>query len=138
MATFTFYQSFAEAVAEGVHNLGSDTLELALTNAAPNVGNHTQLTDVTQVSYTYCSARTVTVTSSSQTGGVYSLVLQDLTLSASGGSVGPFQYVVLFNQTAGNDELIGYLNYGSSITLNDGEDLDIDWPATATVSLTIS
>lgn len=130
MATFVKFDAFVEDVAEKVHNLGSDQLVIALTNSAPNAATNGQLSDITQISYTNCSSRNITTSSSSQTSGTYSLVLTDLTLTASGGTVGPFRYVVLYNDTATNDELIGYWDYGSSITLNDGETLDIDFAAT--------
>lgn len=129
MASFVKFYSFVEALAEKVHNLGSDTIKVALTNSAPSQSD-TQLSAITEVAYTYCSARTVTVTSSSQTTGTYKLVLQDLTLTASGGAVGPFRYVVLYNDTATNDELIGYFDYGSSITLSDTETLTINFDGT--------
>lgn len=131
MATFTKLNGFIEHLAEGVHNLGSGTLTLALSNTAPGsevtppTGSTAAcvLANVTQVSYTNCSSRVVTVSSSSQTGGTYSLVLSDLTLTASGGTVGPFRYVYLYNDTPTSpaDPLIGYWDYGSSITLADGE-----------------
>ena len=124
MATSAFFKfnSFTEAVAEKVHNLGADTLEVALTNTAPVVGNSV-LANITQITYTNLNARTVTVSGSAQTGGVYKLSITDKTLTSTGGSTGPFRYVVLFNQTATNDELIGWYDYGSSITLGDGESL---------------
>ena len=125
MATFNKFNSFVEAMAEKKHNLGSDTLTWALTNSAPAAAN-TVLTDITQISYTNCSARVPTITSSAQTSGTYKLVLADLVLTASGGTVGPFRYVVLFNDTAASDELIGYYDYGSSITLADTETFTID------------
>ena len=128
MATSSFnkFNSFTEALAEKVHNLGSDTLELALTNTAPTASN-TQLSNITQITYTNLNTRTLTVSSSSQTGGVYKLTIADKTLTSTGGSSGPFRYVVLFNQTATNDELIGWYDYGSSITLGDGESLIVDF-----------
>ncbi len=124
MATSSFFKfnSFTEAIAEKVHNLGSDTLEVALTNTAP-VNTNTVLGNISQISYTNLSSRTLTVSGSSQTGGVYKLTIADKTLTSTGGSTGPFRYVVLFNQTATNDELIGWYDYGSSITLGDGEAL---------------
>jgi len=130
MATYTKFEAFVEAMAEKVHNLGSDTLTVALTNTAPTAATDSQLSDITEISYTNCSSRDITVSSSSQTSGTYKLVLADLTLTASGGNVGPFRYVVIYNNTATNDELIAYYDYGSSITLADGETLDIDFDGT--------
>lgn len=129
MATFNKFNSFVEALAEKVHNLGADQLKIALTNTAPVAGN-TVLANITEISYTNLSTRNITTTSSSQTSGTYKLVLQDLTLSAAGGAVGPFRYVVIYNDTATNDELIGWADYGSAITINDGEDFVVDFHAT--------
>lgn len=132
MATFNKFQSFVEALAEKSHNLGSDQLVVALTNSAP-LATNTQLSDITQITYTNLSSRNVTTSSSAQTSGTYKLVLTDLTLTASGGSVGPFRYVVLYNDTSVGDLLIGYYDYGSSITLASGESLAIDFDGTAGV-----
>ena len=128
MATFNKFNSFVEALAEKVHNLGSDQIVVALTNTAPNATD-TQLSAITQISYTNLSSRNVTTSSSSQTSGTYKLVLTDLVLTSTGGSTGPFRYVVLYNDTATNDELIGYYDYGSSLTLAAGETLTIDFDA---------
>lgn len=133
MATFNKFNSFVEAMAEKKHDLGADTLTVALTNTAPTAAN-TVLADITQISYTNLSARAITRTSSSQTSGTYTLVLQDLTLTASG-SVGPFRYVVIYNDTATNDELIGWYDYGSSITMANAETLLLDFGANV-ISLT--
>lgn len=127
MATFTKFNSFVEALAEKVHNLGSDQLVVALTNTAPTASN-TVLANITQITYTNLSSRNITTSSSSQTAGTYSLVLADLTLTASG-SVGPFRYAVIYNDTALNDELIAYYDYGSSITMATSETFLIDFGA---------
>ena len=126
MATFNKFNAFAENVAEGVHNLGSNQLRIALTNTAPVAANSV-LADLAEITYTNLSARNVTTSSSAQTGGVYKLTCADLVLSASGGSVGPFRYVVLYNDTAAGDPLIGWYDYGSSITLASGETLTVDF-----------
>lgn len=128
MATFNKFNSFVEAIAEKVHNLGSDQLVVALCAAAnaPSASN-TKLSDLTQISYTNLSSRNITTSSSSQTSGTYKLILNDLTLSASGGSVATFRYIVIYNDTATNDELIGYYDYGSDVTLASGQNLIIDF-----------
>src|SRR5687768_4178915 len=115
MAAYNKFNSFVEALAEKVHNLQSDQLVVALTNAAPSAANSV-LTSISQISYANCSSRNITTSSSGQSGGTYSVVLQDLTLTASGGPVGPFRYVVIYNDTAANDELVAFYDYGTSIT----------------------
>lgn len=129
MATFTKFNAFAEALAEKKHNLGSDQLVVALTNTAPNATDSI-LTDITQISYTNLSSRNITTTSSTQTSGTYKLVLGDLVLTASG-AVATFRYVVLYNDTATNDDLIGYYDYGSSLTMASGETFTLDFDPTA-------
>ena len=126
MASFNKFQPFVEALAEKVHNLGSDQLKVALTNTVP-VNTNSVLADITEISYTNCSARDITTTSSAQSAGTYKLTLTDLVLTASGGTVGPFRYVVIYNDTAASDNLIAWFDYGSSITLNSGETFTIDF-----------
>lgn len=131
MATFNKFNSFVEALAEKTHNLGSDQLTVALTAAAnAPVATNTQLSNLTQISYTNCSTRNITTSSSSQTSGTYKLVVADLTLTASGGSVAAFRYIVIYNDTATNDELICWFDYGSDLTLADGESLVLDFDGT--------
>lgn len=67
---------------------------------------------------------------SAQTAGTYKLVINDLVLTASGGAVGPFRYVYIYDDGSTNDKLIGYYDYGSALTLNDGDTLTLDFDAT--------
>ena len=137
MATFNNVNYF---VANAVNNmdLESDQVIVALSNTAPSSESTNPATDgngvldnVTQVSYTNLSSRNVTTISSSQTGGTYKLVLADVTLTSSGGATGPFRYVYIYNDTVTSpaDPLIGYYYYGSSLTLNDGDSLTVDFSA---------
>ena len=118
-------------MAEKVHNLGSDTLTVALCAAAnAPVATNTQLSNLTQISYTNLSARAITTSSSAQSSGTYKLVLADLVLTASGGSVATFRYVVIYNDTATNDELICWFDYGSNVTLADTDTFTLDFDGT--------
>lgn len=131
MASYVKFDQFAEDVAHKVHDLETDQLVVALTNTAPTAATDATISDITEIAYTNCSSRNITTTSSAETAGTYKLTLTDLTLTASGGTVGAFQYVVVYNDTAAApaDALISYYDYGSSITLADGESLLIDFDA---------
>lgn len=137
MATFNKVNDF---VKNAVHNmdLESDQIVVALSNTAPgsessdpSADGNGILANVTEVSYANLSSRNVTTSSSTQASGTYKLVLADITLTSSGGSTGPFRYVYLYNDTVTTpaDALIGYYDYGSSLTLNDGDSLTVDFSA---------
>jgi len=133
MATFNKYYVFVEALAEKTHNLGADTLKIALTNTAPTVATdtvwNTTVAPAPAAANGYSAGgNTITTTSSAQTSGTYKLVLADSVFTASGGSIGPFRYVILYNSTASN-AVIGYYDYGSSITLADTETFTVDFDA---------
>ena len=130
MATFNKFNSFVEALSKKVHNLGSDVIKIALvTNANIPLATNTQLSNLTEIAYTNLSARTVTITSDVQTAGVLKWILADLVLTASG-AVATFRHIVIYNDTATNKELIGWYDYGSDLTLANGETLTIDFDGT--------
>lgn len=137
---FQKFYSFTEACAEKVHKLDTDALTIALSNTAPSNTN-TVLTDIAQISYTNLNTGTRVVgtpTSSSQSGGTYKLVLPDVTFGTSSGSVGPFQYIILYNDTptAPADPLIGWWDNGSAVTLTAGQSFSVDFdPATGVIQL---
>lgn len=137
-STFVKYNCFVENLAEKVHNLGADTLKVALSNTAPDAADAV-LADAAEISagngYTAGGNQTVQ-SSSSQTGGTYTLVSADpATWTASGGTIGPFRYAILYNATPAGGALIGYWDYGTSITLNTGETFTVDLGA-STLTLT--
>lgn len=137
MATFNLINDWLANMVENA-DLESDQFVVALSNTAPG-GESTPPTgdgdgilgNITEVSYTNCSSRNITTSSSGQTGGTYELILTDLTLTASGGTVGAFRYVYIYDDTVATpaDPLVCYYDYGSSITLADGETLEIDFSA---------
>ena len=132
MATFTFYDEFKLNVTNTNINLSSDTFKVALTNAAPNAGTHDELADVTQITAAngYSSGGTaLTTVTWSETGagtGIWKFSSDDVVFTASGGSIGPFRYAVLYSDTSTNDKLVGYLDYGSSISVSDTNTFTVD------------
>ena len=130
MATFNKFNAFVQALADKKHNLGTDQIKIALcASADAPVSTNSVLVNLNEIAYTNLSSRDVTTTSSGQTGGTYTLSLTDLTLTASGGAVAAFRYVVIYNDTATNDDLIGFADYGSDLTLADGESLTVNFDA---------
>jgi hypothetical protein len=131
MAAFNKFNAFVENLSEKVHNLQSDTLKVMLTNTAPNATDAV-FADLTEISagngYT-AGGTTATQSSSAQSSGTYKLVLADVTFTASGGSIGPFRYAVLYNDTPTSpaDPLIGYWDYGTALTLTSGNSFTVDF-----------
>ena len=128
MATYTKFQCFVEDICEKKHNLGSDTLKVALSNASnpPSASADVKLADITTVSVANLDSVTLSVSSSSQTSGTYKLVVADKTMTASG-EVGPFRYVIIYNDTATDDPLICFFDYGSEVTLASGDTFKLDF-----------
>jgi hypothetical protein len=123
------YNKFNQTIADvfnGVHDFSSDVFKVMYTNTAPVAGNSVKA-DLTEIAagngYT-AGGSVVTISASTQTGGAYSAAMTgDVTVTASGGSVGPLRYAVVYNDTSASDSLVGFFDYGSSITLLDGENV---------------
>ena len=128
MATYTKFQQFVEDLAHGVHNFDSNTIKVALSNAsnAPSASAHVKLADITTIAVTNLDGVTLTKSSSGQTSGTYKYVPNDLTMTATG-AVGPFRYVIIYNDTAANDPLICFFDYGSEVTLAKDDTFKLDF-----------
>ena len=137
MATFNKFQAWTEHVTEGVHDHSADTLKVMLTNTAPIASNSVKanLTEISAGNGYTAGGTQATVSSSSQTSGTYKLVLADVVFTASGGTIGPFRYAVLYNDTPTSpaDPLIGWWDYGSARTLQSGESFTVDFNASTGV-----
>jgi len=143
MATITVVNDFSEDLANGVHNLSSDTLQIALSNTDPTTEPNNPIADgngvlanVTQIAYTNYTDdltvdRVLEGVAVDLASGVATLDANDFTITASGGSIADFQFVYLFNQDATNDELIAVWDQGSPIALTNGDSLLIDFGSDA-------
>ena len=143
MASFTKVNDFVVNLAN-VMDLDGDTLIVALSNTDPTSGTDVTadgngiLANISQISYTNLSSRTLANVTSTQTSGTYKLSADDLTLTASGGSVAAFRYIVIYDDsvTSPADPVIGYYDYGTSLTLNDGDTFTIDIGTNGILTLT--
>lgn len=117
MPSFNKFNSFVQALGTKVHNLGTDTLKVMLTNTAP-VATNTKKADLVEITAGngYVAGGSPTTSTWVNTAGTSKLTCADVTFTATG-SVGPFQYAVLYNSTATNGELIGWYDRGSPLTL---------------------
>lgn len=137
MASYTKFNQFVEDLAKKVHNLNSDTLKVMLTNTAPVAGNSVKadLTEITAGNGYTAGGSAATFVSGAQSSGTYKLVLNDVTFTASGGSIGPFRYAVLYNDTPTSpaDPLIAFWDYGTSLTLTNGNSFTVNLDQSAGV-----
>lgn len=135
MASFNKFYVFVQDLGRGVHNLHTNSLKTSLHNTAP-VNTNQVFADLTEISAGngYTAGGTASSSNSyTQTTGVAKLLNADVLFTASGGSIGPFRYPVLYNDTPTSpaDPLIGYFDYGSSITLLNGETFNVDYDGSA-------
>jgi hypothetical protein len=137
MAAMNKFDDYVEQESRAVHNWGAHTFKVALTNTLP-VRTNTVLADITQIAATggYTAGAgggylldSVVLT---EVSGTAKLVIADEVITASGGIVGPFRYAVVYNDSATSpaDALIDWYDYGSSVTLQDGESFTLDFDQT--------
>jgi hypothetical protein len=139
MASFVKYEHFVEDLTQKVHDLfgtsGStaDVLKVMLSNTAPNAATHAVRADSTEIGAGngYSSGGNTATLSGTRSGGTFTAAGTDIVFTAAGGTIGPFRYAILYNDTPSSPAkpLIGYWDYGSSITLNDTETFTVDFGA---------
>jgi hypothetical protein len=126
------FNAFVADIHNKVHNLGSDTIKILLSNVAP-VATNAVKSDITEIGAGngYSAGGTaLSGVTSSQSGGTYNFKASNLTIVTASGSVGPFRYAVLYNATPVAGNLIGWWDYGSSITLANTETFSVTFDGT--------
>jgi hypothetical protein len=132
MATYNKFNQFTKDLIDGVHDFDGHTFKVLLTNTAP-VATNSVKADLTEISAGngYSAGGSATTITTSTSSGTAKAVATDVTFTASGGTIGPFRYAAGYNDTATGDPLIFWVDYGSSITLQDTEQLVVDFDASA-------
>lgn len=133
MASYNKFNQFVEDIVRGKHNFASDTFKVMLTNSAPVATNSIKgdLTDIS-AGNGYTAGGTATTITESVSSGTEKVVGTDVTFTASGGSIGPFRYAVLYNdtQTSPAKPLVAWWDYGSAVTLSSGDTFTVDFDGT--------
>ena len=127
MATWTKFQDYAEQKNEAVHNWATHTFKIALTNTAPVATQATwNTTDhpAPAAANGYSAGGSATTITTSEVAGTMTVQGTQIVFTATAGGIGPFRYAVLYNSSAA-DAAVAFTDYGSSITLNDGEPLTV-------------
>ena len=130
MATYVKFEPFTEIQLTTPVDWNTDTIKVALSNTAPNAATNDFFNDITEISAGngyVAGGNTLTITVS-RTGGVTKVSATDTVFTATG-AVGPFRYVILYKSTgtASTSPLVAYWDYGSSITLANGETFTVDF-----------
>ena len=127
MATWTKFQDYAEQKNKAVHNWATHTFKIALTNTAPVATQATwNTTDhpAPAAANGYSAGGSATTITTSEVAGNMTVQGTQIVFTATAGGIGPFRYAVLYNSSAA-DAAVAFTDYGSSITLNDGEPLTV-------------
>ena len=135
MSAYNKFQAWAENMVESA-NCGSDTFKVAFCAAAnAPVATNSVLADLTQAT-TNADSVTLTTSTSAHSTGTYTLLFADKTITATAGGIGPFRYVVIYDDTPTSpaDPLVCWYDYGSEITVASGETFTIDF-TTSTFTL---
>lgn len=124
MATYNKYTAAIEPLLENI-NAGSDAWKIALA-ATVNSADTTftpGTTDLATAGGYTAGGNSATVSSATQTGGTYKLVLNSPSVWTASGGGFTFRYAILWDSTTNTP--VGYWDYGSSQAVAAGETVTV-------------
>lgn len=135
MAAYNKIEDFVEQLVLGKHVFGTHVFKVVLSNSA-TLSTNTILANITQISGTngYTTGGTDAQVTEAEASGTVTVTGTMVVFTASGGSMGPFRYVTLYNdtQTSPADPLVCWWDYGSALTLLVGETFSVKFNSSAT------
>jgi len=135
MAAFNKIEQFVKDLAEKVHDLSADNVDIYLSNAAPSTSADLIKTDIAEIATGNGYTGPVdTLNTGAEITGTYTLTGTKSVITASGGAINQFQYVVLFNDTPTSpvDPLIGWWDRGAALDLQNGESFSVKYDSSDT------
>ena len=131
MAAYNSFYDFSEQLVRGTHNFASNVFKVYLSNDTPSQSADTVKADLAEISAGngYTAGGTATTITISETTGTTTVSGTQVQWTATG-AVGPFRYAVLYNDTSASDNLVAWWDYGSSISLANGESFTVKFSGT--------
>ena len=134
MATYNKFNDFTEQQIIGTHDWDANTFKIMLVNSPAPVATNAVKADLTEISsgngYPGTNTTTITVTGDDPSAGYTTVKGTQVVFTASGGSIGPFRYAVLYNDTAASKNLVAWWDYGSAVTLQAGDTFTVKFDNT--------
>jgi hypothetical protein len=133
MATYNKFNDFSEQLVNGVQDFDANTYKIMLVNSPAPVATNSVKANLTEISAGsgYTAGGTATTIAVSETSGTTTVTGTQVVFTAAAGSIGPFRYAVLYNDSSASDNLVAWWDYGSSITLADTETFTVKFNNTS-------
>lgn len=111
----------------GRHNFRNDEIAVMLTNSEPQRTWETpaDVPEIPAVNGYVAGGFALTKKQFRSVRGVNNLLVSPLVITASGGEIGPFRWLVIYNKTAGR--LMSFVDYGGEDEIAPGQALTIDF-----------
>jgi len=136
VASYNKFNLFTQDVCRATYNFNAaDVFKVMLTNTAPVATNHVYA-DVSGAELTTTGGYTVggisSAMSDSSSSGTEKVLATNVTWTGSGGGMGPFRYVIVYDTTPSSPlkPLVCWFDNGSSISLNSGDTFTVSFDGT--------
>jgi hypothetical protein len=131
MATYNKFNAWiaplcGTADLDGTGGTTADMLIAYLSNATPSATADTVKADLAEIATGFGYAGPINLDNvGTRTLGVLTVTGKSFTVTAAGGSVGPFRYIVVADDTLASDPLVAWFDNGEAVTLADGETFEV-------------
>lgn len=142
MATFQVVDEFANFLGKKRDDLSADTFKAVLTNTAPTKAGTQILTDITQIAatggYAAVSLSGVTWAETGAGTGIWQFTSSPFSWTASGADFATARYVVIYDDTSTNDDIVGFVDYGTTFVVTNGNTFTVTPGANGIFRMTVS
>ena len=142
MATFQVVDQFVYHALQKLIDMDTDTFKAVLTNTAPTKAGTDVIGDITQIGGTGGYAPvTLTGVALAETGagtGIWEFTCDPFAWTPSGAAFDSARYIAIYDDTATNDAVLGFLDMGSSVAVADAATLTVTPGANGVAQFTVA